>query len=175
MYLHTTILTAGCLHCQIFIPCLLSFYFLGHSNQTSSSFVNMPSVWLRMKIFATWLLVYSTEVSQASTPLSPSTTCVTSRGWYVLSSLGDLHNDLYSTTIICSDVNELYLNYLLVCVSSLPSLSTPTGSWVLRSSLWLSRRFIQTTRRWWECFHHPLFTASMSNTQRQFQDFFFLF
>lgn len=69
-----------------FITSLQWFYFLGHSSQTSFSFVNMPSVWLRMKIFATWSLVFSMEVSQASTPLSPSTTCVTSPGRYVLSS-----------------------------------------------------------------------------------------
>lgn len=57
------------------------FIFPGHSSQTLSSSVSMPSAWPRMKIFATWSLVCSMAVSLASTPSSPSTTCVTSRGW----------------------------------------------------------------------------------------------
>lgn len=63
-----------------FVIFLLSFHFPGHSSQTLSSFVNMPSVWPRMKTFATWSSVCSTEESHASTPWSPSITCVTSHG-----------------------------------------------------------------------------------------------
>lgn len=59
---------------------LLCSHSSGPSSLTLSWFVNMPSVWPKMKIFATWLLVSSMGVYQASTPWSPSTTYATSRG-----------------------------------------------------------------------------------------------
>lgn len=54
-------------------------------------------------------------------------------------------------TYSLSALNLIYLFFLaFFFISSLPNLSTPTGSWVLRSSLLSSRPFTQTTRRWWE-------------------------
>lgn len=55
------------------------------------------------------------------------------------------NNDLFSVcvafdlvnncNVLCEMIYKLYVIDLPFCVSSLPNLSTPTGSWVLRSSL----------------------------------------